>query len=101
MEEIYLKGIKLDEFFERIIEALRQELDKSNKAPITSPPAQKYLSRQEVCELLKISLPTLHSYTKHGLIQSKKIGNRVLYPFESIEEALSKASIIKYKKHKL
>lgn len=35
-----------------------------------TPPTDRYLTRQQVCEILQISLPTLHAYTKEGLIQT-------------------------------
>lgn len=42
-------------------------------------PSPKYLTRQEVAGLLKISLPTLNAYTRKGIIKSSRVGIRVLY----------------------
>ena len=47
-----------------------------------------YLSRKEVCKLLKISLPTLSKYYKIGIIQGVRVGSRILFTQGSIKEAL-------------
>ena len=39
----------------------------------------EYLTREEVCKILRISKPTLWKYTKQGLIPSYKMGSRVRY----------------------
>jgi excisionase family DNA binding protein len=48
----------------------------------------KYLTRLEAAKLLQISLPTLHTYTKLGLIHAKRIGTRVLYSETDVQDAL-------------
>ena len=54
----------------------------------TSEPAAQYYSRNEVCALLKISLPTLSRYINLDLIKSHKVGNRILISKEDINNAL-------------
>lgn len=49
---------------------------------------EPYLTRKQVASLLQISLPTLHQYTKQGLINSYKIGTKVRYKTSEIDEAL-------------
>ena len=46
-------------------------------------------SRKETARILSISLPTLHHFTKEGIIRAYRIGNRVLYKQQDIENALS------------
>jgi hypothetical protein len=58
----------------------------------------KYLSREEVCTILKISMPTLNTYTKKGMIKGRKIGTRMLYLESDIKSALQDATSIKYKR---
>ena len=45
-------------------------------------------SRKETARILTISLPTLHQFTKDGIIRAYRIGHRVLYKQEDIENAL-------------
>jgi excisionase family DNA binding protein len=47
-----------------------------------------YLTREEVSSRLHISLPTLNTYTKLGLIPAKRMGTRVLYLESDVQNAL-------------
>ena len=50
----------------------------------------EYLTRSEVCKLLKIDLSTLHRWRKDGTLSSFGIGNRVYFLRSHIEEVLMK-----------
>ena len=93
--QILLNGINVDELLEMIGKLLDAKLNVS----ATKESKVALLSRAEVATLLKISLPTLHDWTKLGWLQSYKIGNRVLYKLEEVEEALKKTIINKHKKY--
>jgi hypothetical protein len=58
----------------------------------------KYLSREEVCTIVKISMPTLNTYTKKGIIKGSKIGNRMLYLESDIKDAIKDATSFKYRR---
>lgn len=58
----------------------------------------KYLSREEVCTILKVSMPTLNTYTKKGIIKGSKIGTRMLYLESDIKSAIQDATSIKYRR---
>lgn len=46
---------------------------------------KKFLSRQEVAEMLGISLVTLHNHKKKGILKpSHKIGRKPLYLLEDV-----------------
>ncbi len=55
----------------------------------TTPETRRY-TRKQTAELLGVTLSTLWSKTKDGLIQSERFGRRVLYTQEAIEAALTK-----------
>jgi excisionase family DNA binding protein len=57
-----------------------------------------YLSRKEVAKLLKITLPTLHDWTKLHYLKAYKIGTRVLYKESEVIETLEKVPSFKHKK---
>ena len=59
---------------------------------------EPYLSRKEVAKMLKISLPTLNEWSKQGILQSYKKGNRVLYKTSEIEEAVNQGAFRKCKR---
>lgn len=56
----------------------------------------KYLSREEVCTILRISMPTLNTYTKRGIIKGSKIGNRMLYLETDIKQAITDSTERRY-----
>jgi excisionase family DNA binding protein len=57
-----------------------------------------YLSRKEVAKLLKITLPTLHDWTKLQYLRAYKIGTRVLYKESEVIETLEKVPSFKHRK---
>lgn len=57
-----------------------------------------YLTRQQAAELLHITLPTLHFYTREGVIQGSRIGTRVLYSEQAIQDAVKSIPVLKYKR---
>jgi excisionase family DNA binding protein len=56
------------------------------------------LSRKDASKLLCVSLPTLHQWTKDGVITAYRIGNRVLYKLEDINNALTQIKTLKFNK---
>lgn len=46
------------------------------------------LSRKDTARTLCISLPTLHEWTKTGIIKAYRIGGRILYKVTEIDDAL-------------
>ena len=65
---------------------------------VTSKKESKFDTRKETAELLHITLPTLARITKDKLIISKRVGNRILYEAEAIDEAVKKQVIFKYRR---
>ncbi|WP_200974839.1 helix-turn-helix domain-containing protein [Echinicola sp. 20G] len=62
----------------------------------TIPPNEKFLSRKEAAEKLRISLVTLNDYSKRGLVKSFLIGGRVLYKDKDLEACLHEVKPVKY-----
>lgn len=95
MREIVLNAINEDDLRQIIKEVLSEnkESQTAKKNPDTT-----YLNRFEVADYLKISLPTLNNWTKKGIVQSYRIGNRVLYRKNEIESAVIATKNLKYKR---
>jgi ribosomal protein S17E len=55
--------------------------------------SEKLNTRNETIERFKISSTTLWRWDKLGLIQSKKIGNRIFYPESSIKKLISQKGV--------
>lgn len=57
-----------------------------------------YLTRQEVAELLKISLPTVDLYSRKGILKGRRIGSRILYLESDLMELVREIPILKYQR---
>lgn len=53
------------------------------------------LTRQEVADYLKISLVTIHSWNKHGILNPIRMGNRIFYKKQDILDVLEQQKINK------
>lgn len=97
MNELFLSGINLNELLLRIEQIIEKKLEKL--LPNSQSKIQSFfLNRKEVSKLLQVSLPTLHEWTKLGWLQSYKIGNRVLYKPEEVQDSLTKVQSLKHKR---
>lgn len=56
----------------------------------------KLYTRQEVAELLGLSLPTVHTYTQEGIIKGYRLGTQIRYKHSDVEKALKEIEVIKY-----
>lgn len=98
MENIILSGLTATDFFSRIEEIIDNKI---NSKAETKPSRQgPYFTRKQTASFLTISLPTLNTWTKEGILQSYRIGNRVLYKQEEVENSLHKTYTIKHKKYR-
>ena len=72
---------------EIISDALRYEIAAQIAVALDRRPSE-ILSRRQVCDLLKISLPTLLRRTVDGVIPCTRIGRRVLFERSQIDALL-------------
>lgn len=97
MKELILNSIDEKELRALIKEVLIET--NQNKIPKEqNRSGSLLLNRFEVVKFLKISLPTLNNWTKQGILQSYRIGNRVLYKESEVIEALRATRNLKYKR---
>lgn len=95
MGQILFTGITVNDLLlqiEQMIEA------KISTQPHELKNQSGYLSRKEVATLLKITLPTLHDWTKMGYLKAYKMGSRVLYKEAEVIATLEKVPSFKHKK---
>lgn len=86
MAKLLFHTIELSDI-KKIVE---EAIDKKLNSFATSPKDEaKLYTRKETANFLKISLPTLHDWTKSGVVKAYRIGNRVLYKYEEIAQALN------------
>ena len=53
------------------------------------------LTRQEVADYLRISLVTIHSWNKHGILNPIRMGNIIFYKKQDILDVLEQQKINK------
>lgn len=97
MQQIILQGINTDDLRQILKEVLEEKL-KLVSTPQKSESSPSYLTRSDVARRLNISLPTLNNWSKTGIVQSYRIGNRVLYKPHEIDEAVKSVRNLKYKR---
>jgi hypothetical protein len=62
--------------------------------------SELYGTRQEVAKAIHVSLPTLNSLTKYGILQGYRLGGRILYKWDEIDSALTQVETLKYRKER-
>lgn len=96
MNTIILSGVTLNDLLSQIEQLLDSKIGVRHQTQENKQ--SEYLSRKEVAKLLKITLPTLHDWSKSGILKPYKIGTRVLYKQCEVKEALEKVPSFKHKK---
>jgi len=86
MAKITLTQFELSDIKKIVEEVLEKQL-KGFSTP--EKKELKLLTRKDTSKLLCISLPTLHEWTKSGIVKAHRIGNRVLYKQEEVIQALN------------
>ena len=95
--QILFTGVNLNQLLEKMGQLLESKL-KSIAPQCNTQNQSSFITRSQVSEILKVSLPTLNEWTKQGLLQSYKIGSRVLYKLHEVDTAISKLATYKYKR---
>jgi len=77
---------------ELVLDALKKLQETAEGLNTSGSTIDEFLTRREAAKRLKISLPTLHSYSKAGITPRHFLGNRVLYKASEIDLAPQKAA---------
>lgn len=92
---LFIENITPEDLKKIISDAIQERL--KNLSPAPKEPSA-YLTREETADLLRISLPTLIDYTKRGYIKGHRIGSRVLYHRDEIEDSVKEIQTVKYRR---
>lgn len=94
MAKITLAQFELSDIKKVVEEVLQKQLKGFSTPKKTE---LKLLTRKDTAKLLCISLPTLHEWTKTGVVIAHRIGNRVLYKQDEVHQALNQIQTSKMK----
>ena len=89
---LQIESIEATDLITRLdrMESAIAALSETPTTPTLSETAPDYITRREVANLFKITLVTVHDWTRKGLLTAYKIGNRVYYKRTEVEGALTK-----------
>lgn len=81
--------VQPDELIKRIAEEVASKLGSPNSSEVP----ESLLSRKQAAEFLDISLVTLHTWVKNGILRSHKVANKVYFKrSELLEDITSRNS---------
>lgn len=83
-----LHNVDPEEFKNEILDGIKEQLE-SFKLKIAQEKTPPYLTRKNVSTLLGVSLVTIHEWSKKGILKPYRIGNRVRFKFNEIEDVLN------------
>ncbi len=89
MQQVQFIQVTPEQLQTAIIEGVKIQLEDLKKHFQPKEP-NKYLTRQEVAEMLQIDLSSVHNWTKRKILQSYQIGGRVYYKLDEVEAAIIK-----------
>ena len=90
MSTIQFIGTNPTDLITELKNVLIPELKAQLSAQFQPKEPTEYLTRSEVCKLLKIDLSSLHRWRKEGKIPSYGLGNRVYFKRSEVEQIINK-----------
>jgi excisionase family DNA binding protein len=89
MSSIQFIGTNPSDLITELKNSLIPELKAQLSAQFQPKEPTEYLTRSEVCKLLKIDLSSLHRWRKEGKIPSYGLGNRVYFKRSEVEQIIN------------
>lgn len=89
MQTVQFIQVTPEQLQESIVQGVKTQLEELKKHLQPKEPT-KYLTRQEVAEMLSIDLSTVHNWTKKGILSAHQIGGRVFYKRIELENSIIK-----------
>ena len=86
-QQVQFIGTTPDEVNKPVLKEIQEGFEKLQKQFQPKVPTE-YLTRNEVKELLKVDLSTVHNWTKRGKLRAYGIGARVYYRRDEVEQAI-------------
>lgn len=87
--KLILHEISIEEIKNHVSEAVQVAIDVALSTK-SSEASNRLISRKELAKRLGISLPTLHTHIKSGLIIGYRLNGRLIFDWESVKAALPK-----------
>ena len=79
--------LELPEETKKLILSLKDDV-REIKTNLQPKEPTKYMTRQEVADMLSVNLSTVHNYCKKGILKPYGIGSRVYFKRMEVEDAI-------------
>lgn len=93
-KQIFLLNITIDELIDKTSDKILQKIKEIIPQSKTE---EELLTCRQAAALLQISLPTLHAYSKTGVIPSYRFGRNIRYKKSELEGIIDKGLRFKIK----
>jgi hypothetical protein len=87
MKAVQFVAVSPEELRDAILSGVRVEIEKLKKEFRPKEPPE-YLTRQDVKDMFKVDMGTVHNWTKAGKLRAYQIGSRVYYRRDEVEAAV-------------
>jgi len=87
MKAVQFVAVSPEELRDAILSGVRVEIEKLKKEFRPKEPPE-YLTRQDVKDMFRVDMSTVHNWTKAGKLRAYQIGGRVYYRRDEVEQAL-------------
>ncbi|WP_209390727.1 AlpA family transcriptional regulator [Chryseobacterium sp. RR2-3-20] len=88
MQTINFVGIEPTALIQEIATKVESTLFAKITQILQDNESKRYLSADEVCERFGVTKPTIHEWRKRKILKSYKLGARVYYRLDEIENAM-------------
>jgi hypothetical protein len=89
MQNIQFIQVTPEQLQNAIIEGVKLQLEDLKKH-FTPKEPNKYLTRQDVAEMLSVDISTIHNMCKRKILQKYQISGRILFLRSEVEESIIK-----------
>ena len=88
MQTINFVGVDPTALIQEIANEVKNTLFADITKTLQDNEPKRYLSADQVCERFSVTKPTIHEWKKRGILKSYKLGARVYYRLDEIENAM-------------
>jgi excisionase family DNA binding protein len=95
MQNLILTPLSIEQLQSFINDAVKTGFEQTK---LQEPEKTNLLTRKQVCNLLNITAPTLHEWTRNGTISAYKVGTRVRFKESEVMNTLHRVKQVKFNK---
>jgi len=92
---LFVSRDDLAAFIKRYVAEAFEELVRKQEEEVR----KRHYTRQEVADILHVTLPTIDAMVKRGQLQCEKVGRRVLFNASDIDNAIAGNKLCRYQRY--